>query len=289
MDLVQHGSPFEYRWPLPYPVLMSGVRPEAVDWYPVDRPEWFVSEGWALTPEAAGVSEVDRRGPSQARISGWIRGDVLGGVVMIGGRSFDPILRPNLTAVLNVDGARPRNLVSETLNPGAFLRFVRIPSDFDLGGRDYERLDVRTDPGSSVAVEQFDVSRSRTIFGFGDGWHELEFNPRTGAQWRWLSERGELPFRSPAESALTLHLEGESPLKYFSRGSRLKIRSGDRVVFDDTISSDFSITVQVPAGAGPIVFETDQVYVPAERGWRRTADRRHLGLRIFKVALRPAS
>jgi hypothetical protein len=59
------------------------------------------------------------------------------------------------------------------------------------------------------------------------------------------------------------------------------------VVFDDTISSDFSITVQLPAGAGPIVLETDQVYVPAERGWRRTADRRHLGLRIFKVELRP--
>jgi hypothetical protein len=86
-----------------------------------------------------------------------------------------------------------------------------------------------------------------------------------------------------------LRVEGESPLKYFSRGSRLKIRSGDQVYFDEVLSSDFAIAVQLPPGAGPIVFETDQMYVPAERRslLRRLADRRHLGLRIFKVDLRP--
>jgi hypothetical protein len=178
--------------------------------------------------------------------------------------------------------------MSETLNPGAFLRFVQVPADVDLDRREYRRLDIRTDRRSSVAVEQFDVSRSRPIFGFGNGWHELEFNPRTGARWRWLSERGELPFRSPAESALTLHLEGESPLKYFSRASHLIVRSGDRVVFSEVLSSDFSLTIQVPPSSGPLVLETDQTYVPAEHGWRRTADRRHLGLRIFKCELRLA-
>jgi hypothetical protein len=35
----------------------------------------------------------------------------------------------------------------------------------------------------------------------------------------------------------------------------------------------------------PVVFETDQVWVPAERS-RRTQDRRHLGLRIFKCEIR---
>jgi hypothetical protein len=288
IDLVQHGSPFEYRWPLPYPVIMSGVRPNDVDWYPVDRPEWYVGEGWALTPEAAGVAEVDHRGLAHGPISGWISRDVLGGVLMIGGRSFDPTLRPNLTAVFNVAGTNGRSFVSETLTPGAFLRFVPVPADVDLERSEYGRLDIQTDPRSSVAVEQFDVSRSRPLLGFGDGWHEQEFNPRTGARWRWLSGRGELPFRSPAESALTLHLEGESPLKYFSRASHLTVRSGDRVVFSDVLSSDFSLTIPVPPSSGPLVVETDQTYVPAEHGWRRTADRRHLGLRIFKCELRLA-
>jgi hypothetical protein len=178
--------------------------------------------------------------------------------------------------------------VSEKLTPGAFLRFVPVPADVDLGRSEYGRLDIQTDPRSSVAVEQFDVSSSRPLLGFGDGWHEQEFNPRTGARWRWLSGRGELPFRSPAESALTLRLEGESPLKYFSRASHLTVRSGDRVVFSDVLSSDFSLTIPVPPSSGPLVVETDQTYVPAEHGWRRTADRRHLGLRIFKCELRLA-
>jgi hypothetical protein len=131
------------------------------------------------------------------------------------------------------------------------------------------------------------VSAARVVFGFGPGWHEKEFNPRTGARWRWLSERGELPFSPPTSSGFALHLEGESPLKYFSRASRLTVRVADRVVFSEALSSDFSLRIPLPPSTGPIVLETDQTYVPAERGWRRTGDRRHLGLRIFKVELRP--
>jgi hypothetical protein len=47
--------------------------------------------------------------------------------------------------------------------------------------------------------------------------------------------------------------------------------------------------VNIPIeGAAPIVLETDQVYAPADRS-RRTADRRHLGLRIFKCELKISS
>ena len=41
IDLVQHGRPAEYRWPLPYPVLVSGARPNEMDWYRVEPPEWY--------------------------------------------------------------------------------------------------------------------------------------------------------------------------------------------------------------------------------------------------------
>src|SRR4029077_6693415 len=98
--------------------------------------------------------------------------------------------------------------------------------------------------------------------------------------WRWLSERGEIRLSSRPTDPLRLHLEGESPLKYFSRGSRLTIRSGDQVYFDSVLSSDFSVTVQLPPGVGSLVLETDQVYIPAEhrRLLPRLVDSRHLGL-----------
>jgi hypothetical protein len=292
IDLVQHASPFEYRWPLPYPVLVSGVRPNDVDWYPLDRPEWYVGEGWALTPEAAGVAAVDHRGLSNAPIEGWVRRSQSGGVLMIGGRTLDPSRRPKLTVTIDTGLPDQRPLVEDVLQAGGFLRFAAVPPALEVAaGREYAKVSVNATDGDAVAIEQFDASAGRVLFGFGEGWHEQELNPRTGARWRWLSERGEVRLSSQLASDHRLHIVGESPRKYFSRGSRLKIRSGDRVLYDQTLSDDFSVIVLLPARTSSIVLETDQVYVPAERGWRwrRSGDRRHLGLRIFKVELRPAS
>jgi hypothetical protein len=289
IDLVQHASPFEYQWPLPYPVLISGVRPNDVNWYAVDRPEWYVGEGWALTPEVAGVAAADHRGLGSAPIEGWVRRSTPGGMLMIGGRVLDPSRRPKLAVTFDDGSPDQRSLVSEILQPGAFLRFAPIPAATAVAdAREYAKVSVSATEGNAVAIEQFDASPARILFGFGDGWHEQELNPRTGARWRWLSERGEIRLGSRPADPLRLHIEGESPLTYFSRGSRLKIRSGAQVYFDTVLSSDFSVTVQLPSGVGPIVLETDQVYVPADHRslWRRLADQRHLGLRIFKVDLR---
>ena len=65
------------------------------------------------------------------------------------------------------------------------------------------------------------------------------------------------------------------------------MRSGGRVVFDESLSSDFSVDIPIANADETIVLETDQVFVPADRS-RRSADRRHLGLRIFKCELRPS-
>ena len=290
IDLVQHGRPLRFRWPVPYPVLLSGVRPNEMDWYRVASPEWYVGGGWALTPEAAGVGAADRRGPSLAPIDGWISRATFGGTLMIGGRSFDATLRPRLTVTMD-----RRALADEPLMPGAFLRFVPLPQP-DFGPGDYSAMTVTVAPAASVAIEQFDASRERPLLGFGEGWHEQEFNPRSGLRWRWLSERGELRIRPPRTRlsddrrrmpALVLHVEGESPRMYFSRGSRLVVRSRDRTVFDRMLDDDFSLDVPIENAGETIVLETDQMYVPAERS-RRTGDRRHLGLRIFTCELRQA-
>jgi hypothetical protein len=282
IDLVQHGEPLRYRWPLPYPVLVGGARPNEMDWYRVDRPEWYVGEGWALTPEAAGVAAADRRGLAHGPIDGWISRDAQGGVLMVGGRNFD--VAPS-RLMLSAGGNIWREIA--TVAPGWFLHFVPVPAGDAGGTARYNEFKIAALRPATIAIEQFDASASRPLVGYGDGWHEQELNPRTGLRWRWLSERGELRLRTPT-LRLALHLEGESPLTYFSRGSRLLVRSGDHVVFDRLLSAEFSLNIPIDGAAETISLETDQVFAPADRS-RRSTDRRHLGLRIFKCELRPAT
>lgn len=289
VDLIGRGrgaaDPARYRWPVPYPVLLSGVRPNEMDWYQIARPEWYVGEGWALTPEAAGISAVDRRSLSSGAIDGWIAPDTLSGTLVVGGRNFDGA-RPRLE--VNIDNRLRDEAVVE---PGFFLRFVPLGIAAD-GRSDFAKVTIRTTPPSRTAIEQFDASSERPVFGFGAGWQEPEFNPQNGLRWRWLSERGELRVRAPAAaSALTLHLEGESPQKYFSQGSRLVVRAEGQTVIDRVLTSDFAVDAPIPLPPGShrdvtMTLETNQVFVPAEHSWRRTSDRRHLGLRFFKVQLR---
>jgi hypothetical protein len=293
VDLIGRGAagtePVRYRWRVPYPILLSGVRPNEMDWYRIRRPEWYVGEGWDLTPEAAGVAAVDRRGLSSGPIEAWIAREALSGMLALGGRNFDPAASPRLQLLVN-DRLRDEAVVA----PGFFLRFVPLEPMPDPSA-DFANVTIRATPAARVGIEQFDATSARALFGYGQGWHEPEFNPQNGLRWRWLSERGELRIRAPAGvSRCTLHLEGESPRKYFSRGSRLIVRAGGQAVFDQVLSADFSIDAAIPVSGGwdretTISLETDQVWIPAEQSWRPTGDRRHLGLRIFKCQLRPVS
>lgn len=284
IDLVQHGDPTSYRWPLPYPLLLSGTRPTDFDWYVVERPEWYVGEGWSLTPESAGVAEVDRRGLSFGPIDGRIHRSAVGGKILLGGRNFDPSARTRLTATV-----AGRSVVDVVVPPGPFLVVHDLPGDLADGSADYLRLIVAADPPVRVGLEQFDASSSRGLIGFGAGWHERELNPATGRQWRWLSDRAELQYVMPAGGVL--RIEGESPRKYYRGPSRLIVRSGNTVLREATVSTDFTIEVPIPAvrSLSTLVVETDQTHVPAEQGWRSSPDRRRLGLRIFRCDLRPSS
>jgi hypothetical protein len=287
MDLVDHPDPIQYRWPLPYPGLIGGARPNEMDWYRVDRPEWYVGEGWALTPEAAGTAAEDGRGPGFAPIQAWIRRRTEPVTMIVGGRNLG--VSSSSRVKLAVAGQPADEWVAA---PGFFLRLIQLPS-MPAGGGDYVNVSIAADT-QDLAIEQFDVApRDHVVFGFGAGWHEQEYDSRTGRRWRWLSERGELRVRS-VSGPLTLRIEGESPRNYYPRPSRLLVRLGDSVLLDEKLSSDFSVTATIPpqrgdpAGVHQITLETDQVFAPADRS-RRSADRRHLGLRIFNVRLVPAS
>ena len=62
--------PVRYRWPFDIPFVLGGVRPNEMDWYEIDPPDWYLGEGWALTPETAGVAREDGRGPGTWRHPG---------------------------------------------------------------------------------------------------------------------------------------------------------------------------------------------------------------------------
>ena len=149
---------------------------------------------------------------------------------------------------------------------------------------------VNVDP-MPVAIEQFDAqSPDRVVFGFGEGWHEAEFNAEMGL-WRWTSDRAVLRVHA-AGRALTLTLRGQPPLVYLWRPAHVKVSAGGRVVAEQTLFERFFVQARIPAelltgDESTITIETDRTYVPAER-IRRTPDRRRLGLRVFQCELRPA-
>ena len=275
-----------YVWPLRYPVLIGGVRPGEMQWHVFDSPGWYLGEGWALTPETAGVAAEDHHGPGLMPIEGWIRRRPDPLTLMIGGRNLVAD-GPSIHAAVAIDGRPIDDLV---VAPGAFLRFQQLPQGALDGAGRYARISVAAD-SPRLAIEQFDAQSPRQLmFGFGDGWYELEFNPVTGRTWRWMSERGAIRVRGAA-TALRLALTGETdPLP---RPSRMIVRVGDRVIAEFTVGRTFSVETVIAndlltADETVLVVETDQVVVPAERS-RKTQDRRHLGLRLFDVQLRPVS
>jgi hypothetical protein len=280
------GSHRSYVWSLTYPIMLGGVRPGDMDWYIVNPPGWYLGEGWALTPETAGVATRDHRDPAAMPIEGWIRRRDDAVTIMLGGRNL-ALDGSSVRVTVAVDG---RSIDERVVSPGFFLRMMRLPRGALNGAGDYSRLSVSADrPG--LAIEQFDAqSTSRVVFGFADGWYEHEYNPSTGRMWRWMSERGVIRAHGDGHE-LILSLTGETDPS--TSPSRVTVRIGDRVLARSTVGRKFRISARIPADAvagddREITVETDRFVVPAERS-RRTRDRRRLGLRIYDCQLRPVS
>src|SRR4029077_7121452 len=117
--------------------------------------------------------------------------------------------------------------------------------------------------------------------GYGEGWHEREYNPATGRIWRWTSNRAALLIRTD-QQALVLTIEGEVEA---ASKSHVTLRVDDKIVAAYDIGQTFSLRQTIPkelvvAGEHTITIDTDQAYVPAERS-SRSRDRRLLGLKIY--------
>ena len=96
-----HARTRSYRWPFNGRVYVGGARPDEMDWHIINEPGWFLEEGWALTPETAGVAQRDGWGPHRKPSVGWVRRRPGETLMMIGGRNLGA--GPAARVIVSVD------------------------------------------------------------------------------------------------------------------------------------------------------------------------------------------
>jgi hypothetical protein len=138
-------------------------------------------------------------------------------------------------------------------------------------------------------VEQFNLQPADTVmFAYDTGWHEGEFNTRTGQEWHWSSDAAALRIWNAGHD-VHLSLRVESPLRYFPSPPTIVLRAGPTDIKRLEPRADFTIEADVPAAllaqaGGAVTLTTNEVFVPAEHD-RGSTDRRRLGLRVYDVAV----
>ncbi len=291
-----HARTRPYRWPFNGAVYVGGARPDEMDWHVLNEPGWFLEQGWALTPETAGIAARDGYGPHLKPSVGWVRRRATDALMMIGGRHLGG--DPPISLVVSLD---ERPLTTMVVSPGFFLNFVTVPAAALAGEGRYAKLTVRTlKPGGvagrplqdvsgpPVVIEQFNLqSPERVQYGFDEGWYEPEYNPRTAQSWRWMNERAVVRVHH-AGRAVVMRLRAESPLHYFDRAPRIRVTVGDRVESEFAPTADFTAEISIPADAltatdGRIILTSDRSFVAGDK--EGTADRRKLAVRVYELTV----
>lgn len=265
---------------------LGGMRPAAVTWYQLPAPGWFAEEGWALTPETAGMARLMGRGPSIGPITAWVRRRPEPVHVLIGGRHLGTAEDPSARFLVEIDG---RPAAAWESNAGFFVREFDVPAGGLAGDGLLARLTVRseTDRVAPVptAIEQFDVqSAGSLMWAYDDGWHEAEYDPSLG-MWRWTAERATLRIIG-ASGPVAVTMRVERPRRYFDDDPTVRVLAGSQLLGETDFRAAELWSVTVPfdalrAGHGRVVIETSRTFVPAER--HAAPDRRRLGLRVFGV------
>ena len=289
IDPASRREQTDFAWRYSSLTEVGGMRPAGVMWYRMPDPGWFAEEGWALTPETAGIARLMGRGPHLGPITAWVRRRAEATKMMIGGRNLGAPHDPAAMFTASVDG---KPVADWKASPGFFLHVFTLPAGTLVGDGPRARLTISSSGvnGASVptAIEQFDLQSSGAMmWGYGKGWQEAEYNPQLGV-WRWTSDRSELEIID-AHTDVTLTLRVESALRYFDEPSTLRISAGGQVLDQRVVSEDAAWSVTIPLSAlrdsaGVVMLESSQIFVPSERG--RATDQRRLGLRIFAIAVR---
>ena len=264
---------------------IGGLRPAAAAWYRMTAPGWCAEEGWALSPESAGIARVMGRGPHLGPITAWVRRRSPATRLLVGGRHLGGPNDPAVTFTAALDEAV---VATWEARPGFFLHVFDLPRERLAGPDGLSRLDITSAAQGGripTAIEQFDFQNAGTLmWGYDTGWHEAEYNPRFGV-WRWTSDRATLRIVE-AQGPVTIRLQIESPLRYFESAPTVRMMAGGQVLAETRPTGSDVWEVVVPldrltAAQGLVTIETDRTFVPAERGG--PPDHRRLGLRVFAV------
>ncbi len=269
---------------------MGGMRPRAVTWYRMPAPGWFAEEGWALTPETAGIARLMGRGPSIGPITAWVRRRPDPVRMLIGGRHLGGTQDPLARFRVAIDGTTAAEWAS---GPGFFMHEFDLSSGILAGVGPLARLTVQseTTAGGRVptSVEQFDLqSRGSMMWAYDEGWHEAEYDPGVG-MWRWTSGRATLRIIG-ANGPVAITVRVERPRRYFDDDPTVRVMAGDRVLGETRFRETELWSVVAPLDAlqatgGRVTLETNRTFVPSERGG--PPDERRLGLRVFGVNITP--
>jgi hypothetical protein len=277
-----------YGWAFPREAFLSGVRPDILDLVSIDSPPgWFAETGWHLTPETLNISEQQGLAEGIAQV----RSRSEAALLVLGGESTQaPGGKP-----ARVSLTLGERVVEEWDVPpgGRFFKRIVLEPGMLAGDAPFTRLVVSYKGANGrperVRLTQLMVASPQSVFHIEhSGWNESEYSDQLQRRWRWTTARAET-FVNSAGRDLTLTIAGESPLRYFDTAPRVTIRAGTQVLATAQPSSDFELSVKVPAAAlaasdGMLTIETDQSFVPHERSG--SPDRRTLGLRIFRFEIR---
>lgn len=281
-----------YRWHPDVTALVALARPTDVDAWMIDAPRWMLGRGWSVTPEIGGVTSALGLGPHRAPAPAYLRRDPTPLRVVIGGRHLGSADAAPVTLIAELDGVEVDRWTT-TAAVRSFQQWIDLPAGVPVGAGPYATLTVRADGerrGAPVGLEFFDAATAADVlWTYDTGWHEPEQDPGTDLAWRWTERTATIRVATPTRD-LTMTISGESPVKYFGRGTDLVVRAGTTEVARRHLSSDFSESITVPAAAlaaadGRLTLEVGDSYVPAERG--QGADQRQLGLRVFTVSFIP--
>jgi hypothetical protein len=277
----------QYDWTFDAARYIGGTRPGPVTWHELaERPGWVVGEGWALTPELAGIASRDATGLSRGSIEALVARRPERSVAIVGGRHLGASGDAPVRIEVSIDG---QPLDVWTTGPGPFLRAIDIEAG-RLAGDGYARLAVsaaREGGGAvpPVAVEQFDLqSEGTAVWAFGDGWHEAEYDRRARRPFRWSGRRADLLIIN-ANKDVEISLDGDSPMKYFAEPPKVTVAVGGQVLRSEQVDAAFSWKVRVPlntlkGASGTVTISTDRAFRPSDSG---VADGRELGLRFFAI------
>src|SRR4029077_2480758 len=73
-------------WGFVEPPFVGGARPDNVDWYHMDAPNWMLDRGWSVTAEVGGVTARDHVTPEAAPAVAWVKRETGETTVLVGGR-----------------------------------------------------------------------------------------------------------------------------------------------------------------------------------------------------------